>query len=161
MTEVQGYCLEWRSSEVLIQAFLFIRTTCSLLPGFGMPPAVLEHLIQPHHRPLAHGEQHALLLADHLLERLCTWWQSSRWQESLMLSAAELGSAIRHCSTPQCRRWDNQAKGPPWLSWCWWKVAFFTHQKPNLSWPVKFCCRTCKWIINHLRFSQVPSLPMC
>ena len=75
-TEIQGCCLEESPTEALIQPFLFITTTHSLLPGFVMHTSILHHLkeelIQPHHRFLVHGEQHALLLADHLLEEFCT-----------------------------------------------------------------------------------------
>lgn len=70
--------------------------------------------------------------------------------------AAELWGLSSDIAQPQrtlLRISDDQPEGQTWRSQGWGKELFFTH--------LKLSCGTCNWLINHLRFFQVPSLPWC
>lgn len=103
---MQGCCLEQSPSEALIQAFLLITTTHSLLPGFGMPTSFLDHvkeLIRPHQRFLVHRQQRGLLLADHLVGEFCTQWAEQQEPEVSHAHTAELQGPALDIAQPQSR----------------------------------------------------------
>lgn len=160
---MQRCCPEQSPSEALLQAFLLINTNGSLVPGFGMPTSILnylkEELIQPQHRFLVHGQQHTLLILIINLRNSAPNGQSRKSQKSLTLSAAELWGLPLDMLEPRVGYSGSESHTR--LSQRWRKEACLPHLKPNLSQPVKFCHKTCNWIISHLGVFQAPSLPWC
>lgn len=89
-------------------------------PGFGMPTATLEHLkvelIQPQHGSLVHGQQKALLVANHLLDGIqCVRAEQQGPAYSL---AAELWGLPLDTAQPQKRLLgsQDQPESCTWLS---------------------------------------------
>ena len=94
---------------------------------------------------LSMDKQHALPLADHLLDDV---QYASKAAEARNHSSGPLTIEGWALSLDTARRllriWDDQPKSCTWLSQSWWREPFFTHLKPHLSMPVNLRCKTFK-----------------